>query len=279
MGGDSLFTHRLRHGAPLAAVPTLLAAILAALATAIPAQAGEDSLYQGPGPRPGPDILYRSVAEAPQLTNGRGWRAKPILISGASAYRDGEFLYQDFLYDDHGANARPRDPQDPRAGDDTFSEPNGTYTYPTDDDYADNAADLVELRVEPRGDFTVFRITYNTLNDPDLVATTIAIGGEQGENQDFPHGANAKAPADLFLTVHGEEADLIEAESGDELDPAPEVKVDEDRRQVEVKVSEEAWNPRRRTVRLAAGTGLWDNDADAYLIPQESRSDSEPGGA
>jgi len=47
----------------------------------------------GGTPRPGPDILYWPLAHAPQLENSGPWRARPILISGASAYRDGEFLY------------------------------------------------------------------------------------------------------------------------------------------------------------------------------------------
>ena len=39
----------------------------------------------------------------PQLENRAPWRAKPILVSGASAYRNGEFVYQDFLFDNRGA--------------------------------------------------------------------------------------------------------------------------------------------------------------------------------
>ena len=65
------------------------------------AAADEASLFSGPGQRPGPSILYKRPKLAPQLTNAAAgvWKAPPILISGASAYRDGEFLYQDFLYD------------------------------------------------------------------------------------------------------------------------------------------------------------------------------------
>ena len=59
----------------------------------------------------------------------------------------------------------------------TFSKPNGTYTYPTDPAYANNAADLVELRVKPLPDATAFRLTLNTMKDPSLVAFSIAIGG------------------------------------------------------------------------------------------------------
>ena len=49
---------------------------------------------------------------------------------------------------------------------DLFSKPNGTYTYPTGPGYANNAADLVELRVKPLKRATAFRITLNTLGLP-----------------------------------------------------------------------------------------------------------------
>ena len=162
---------------------TSLAVFVALASAPAAALADPSSLYRGPGPRPGPDILYEPPATAPQLTNAGPWQAEPILVSGASAYRDGEFLYQDFLYDDHGANSGRRDANDPRSNagtaSDTFSMPNGTYTYPTDPVYAMNAADLVELRVKPLAGATAFRITLNTMKDPSLVATTIAIGAER----------------------------------------------------------------------------------------------------
>ena len=46
----------------------------------------------GPGQRPGPDLLYTSPAVAPQLTNRAPWRARPIIVSGATSYRKGESL-------------------------------------------------------------------------------------------------------------------------------------------------------------------------------------------
>src|SRR3954453_21923564 len=87
--------------------------------------------------RPGPDILYAPPPRAPQLENTGPWKAAPILVSGASAYRDGEFVYQDFLFDDHGAAGAP-DPSDPFSQ--SFAPKHGTLTYPTDPAYADNAA-------------------------------------------------------------------------------------------------------------------------------------------
>jgi predicted esterase len=256
----------------------VLLGALCALAIAAPAGAATGSLYSGPGPRPGPDILYAPGASAPPLTNSGIWHAPPILVSGASAYRDGEFLYQDFLYDDHGANGGVPDPGDPRLSGDTFSQPNGTYTYPTDPAYAGNAADLVELRVKPTATATAFRITLNTMKDPSLVATTIAIG-DSAKPQQFPHGANATAPAQWFVTVHGQSADMLNASSGKPAPTAPQVSVDTTRRQITVLVPHSDWNPGTGTVRLAAATGLWDKATNAYLVPQQSADATHPGGA
>ncbi|HEY2603148.1 MAG TPA: glucodextranase DOMON-like domain-containing protein [Thermoleophilaceae bacterium] len=251
---------------------------LCALVVAAPAGAATGSLYSGAGPRPGPDLLYAPAADAPQLTNSGIWKAPPILVSGASAYRDGEFLYQDYLYDDHGANGGVPDPTDPRISGDTFSQPNGTYTYPSDPVYAGNAADLVELRVKPTATATAFRITLNTMKDPSLVATTIAIG-DSATPQQFPHGAGASAPAQWFVTVHGQTADMLDAASGKAAATAPSVSVDSTRRQITVLVPHSDWNPGNGTVRLAAGTGLWDTAAGAYLIPQQAADATHPGGA
>ncbi len=257
-----------------------VAFLLGAMAMApASAWAGKGSLYRGPAPRPGPSILYRKPAKAPQLDNRGIWHAKPILISGASAYRRGEFLYQDYLYDDHGAKAASRDPADPRTAGDSFSRPNGTYTYPTDPAYAGNAADLVEFRVKALSHATAFRITLNTMKKPSLVATTIAIGSS-GQPRAVPDGANASEPARLFLTVHGRHADLVRAKSGKRASgPAPKVSISKRRRQIQVKVSHRAWSPGRRTVRMAAGVGLWDSKSHGYLIPGAAATATKPGGA
>src|SRR3954454_3066 len=254
-----------------------LIAVTAALCAAAPAHAA--SLYDGPGPRPGPDILYAPAAAAPQLTNAAPWKAEPILVSGATAYRQGEFLYQDFLYDDHGAAQAP-DPADPRAAGNLFSKPDGTYTYPTDPKYANDAADIVELRVRPLADATAFRLTLNTMKDPSLIGVSIAIGGNPAVALPFPHGANAKAPADMVLTVHpGSPAQLVSAASGTPITPAPTVTVDKDRRQIDIRIPHAAWDPGSSTVRLAAATGLWDSAANDYLTPLPTATSTQPGGS
>ncbi len=243
---------------------------------------------EGSAPRPGPDVLYEPLARAPQLENAPQsiWRAPPILVSGASAYRKGEFLYQGYLYDDHGAKELT-DPTNPMispggdsSGGDTFSEPDGTYTYPTGAGYDENAANLVELRVKRLGGATAFRITLNTLENPDLVATAIAIGGTPGVTHPFPFGANVSAPAQDFLTVHGETATLTDAATGAVVPgPAPSVSVDLQRRQITVEVPHSEWNPGTSTVRLAAGVGLWNAATETYLLPGAVASATQGGGA
>ncbi|MEA2458562.1 MAG: hypothetical protein QOC95_1534, partial [Thermoleophilaceae bacterium] len=225
-----------------------------------------------------------------QLQNTGPWKAPPILVSGAEAYSGGEFLYQDFLYDDHGAagtgdSTDPftrvvvQDPADPFSGvEQLFSPKHGTLTYPTDPVFANNAADLVELRVKPLATETAFRVTLNTLKAPDRTAFTIALGDSPIVHP-WPNGAGVSSPAQLFLTVHGSTAVLTDATTGAKLAPAPTASVDTDRRQIDVRVPHAAWNPGGSVVRMAAGVGLWDPATDGYLKPGATASATQPGGA
>ena len=257
----------------MACTALALAGSLAAASNA----AGQSLPTVEAGPRPGPDVLYAQPPRAPQLENTGPWRAEPILVSGASAYRDGEFLYQDFLYDDRGARG-VRDPTDPFNSEEfAFSPKAGTLTYPRDDAFANNAADLVELRVKPLPDATAFRVTLNTLADPARTAFTIALGSSPGPRA-WPHAAGVSSPASHFLTVHGEVAELTEAAAGTPIAPSPSVAVDADRRQIEVRVPRAAWDPGTGAVRMAAGVGLWDPAANRYLAPGPVASAAAPGG-
>jgi hypothetical protein len=259
----------------------MAAAVLAVSVAAAPAQADPTSLPSvTSGARPGPDLLYAPPPDAPQLGNAPGseWQAPPILVSGAEAYRGGEFLYQDYLFDDHGAAGTP-DPSDPFNGlANLFSPKRGTLTYPTDPVLADNAADLVELRVRPLAGATAFRVTLNTLQDPSRVGFTISLGSSSVPRA-WPAGAGVASPAQLFLTVHGTTAVLTDAATGSTLAPAPSASVDLARRQIEVRVPHAAWDPGASVVRMAAGVGLWDKSANRYLKPGPVASAGQPGGA
>jgi hypothetical protein len=193
-------------------------------------------------------VLHRPLASSPQLENTGPWRAKPIMISGARSYRDGELVYQDFLFDDRA------------------------LTYPLEPKkYAGNAADIVEVRVRPLARALAVRITYNAMLDPSLVAATIALGSSD-KPRAMPHGAGAVAPGQVFVTVHGCAGDLVRAAGGKGLTSKPLVRTDLRRRQVHVEVPYSAFDPRgKKNVRIAAAAGLWDGKANAYLRPDPDK--------
>jgi pimeloyl-ACP methyl ester carboxylesterase len=253
-------------------------ALLAICAGAAPAHAASSLPAVSSGAKPGPATLYAPAPAAPQLENTGPWKAAPILVSGAEAYRKGEFLYQDYLFDDHGATGN-EDPNDPFSDiEQLFSPKHGTLDYPTDPAFANNAADLVELRVKPLASETAFRVTLNTLKAPDRVAFTIALG-DSPVAKAWPFGAGVSSPAQLFLTVHGTTAVLTDATTGTKLSPAPTATVDMTRRQFEVRVPHAAWDPGSSVVRMAAGVGLWDAAKGTYLTPGPTASATQPGGA
>lgn len=234
----------------------------------------------GGGARPGPDVLYAPAPRAPQLENVAPWTAPPILVSSGIAYRDGEWLYQDHLHDDRGAAGIP-DPSDPHdVGTYLFSPKAGTLTYPTDPVFAHNAADLVELRVRPLAEATAYRVTLNTLRDPERVAFTIALADQDDRAaRPWPHAAGVRSPARAFLTVHGTAAELRDARTGAVLAPAPTASVDLERRQVDVRLPYAAFDPRGRVVRHVVGVGLWDRAAGTYLASTGgAASAAAPGG-
>jgi hypothetical protein len=277
------YMYRTTGKLTIAGALSLLSAAL--LLTASTAAARDTSLYDGPGPKPGPPILYAAAPKTvPQLQNTGIWHAAPILISGTQAYRQGEYLYQGFLYDDYGAREVP-DPNDPQLAEvgDLFSMPDGTYTYPTGAGYDGNATNLVEFRAKPLANATAFRITLNTLKNQDLIAFSIAIGGTPGQTHPFPDGANVVAPAKLFLTVRPLDGrlqgQLVRAGSDKAITAAPiQVRVDTYRRQIQLEVPHSDWNPGRQIVRLALGLGLWDASTGSYLLPGVTASATKPGG-
>ena len=243
----------------------LIAAAIALLSTApAPAHAGSLPSVRS-GHRPGPDVLYERPATSPQLSNAKPFRAQPILISGASAYRRGEFLYQDWLYDAHGASGG-KDPSDPfTTGSYLFSPKAGAYTFPSGPGFDNDAADIVELRVKPTRTATLFRVSFNVLSP--ATAFTIALG-TSATPRAWPFGAGVSSPAEEFVTVHGKTAAGIKGATA---------RVDTRRRQVTVRVPYASWDPATRVVRMAAGAGLW-GDGE-YLAPAASRSATTPGGA
>jgi predicted esterase len=223
------------------------------------------------GVHPGPDVLYRPPARAPQLENTGVWRADPTMVCFSSAYRKGEFLYQDCLWDDNGGGPAYRW---------YFYTFDKDYTYPTAAKYRHNAADIVEVRLKPLDDATAIRVTFNTMTDPDLAAVTVALGGDPAKPVAVPHGANTVMPAQVFVTAHGHDGDIVDGATGQARPERPTVSTDLERRQLEIRVPYSAFDPRGNTaVRVGAAAGLWDAAQNRYLVPRPGDpTESQPGG-
>lgn len=272
-------------------------ALAAVLAVATTPALADDLPEVDSGERPGPPLLYDDAPEPPLLEDSGPFQADPLLVSGTDAYRDGEYVYQDFLFDDRGPNtvagrgSRTNDGQN-------FSPTAGDAFYPDDDRYANNAADLVELRATRDDGDLVYRVTLNTIVEDEEDAAVVGIGVDTDTDDDepaveWPDNAGMSSPGlDHFVTATADGARITEypEEDGEdpevtELDGA--VEVDDESNQMTIRVpSEEVPAPGDdEEWAYVAGTGVNDPEAEApgafdTLEPGLQR-DNEPttGGA
>ena len=234
-------------------------------------------------PRPGPDALYGDNPTPPQLENGPGWEAEPLMVSGCDAYLDGEYLYQDYVYDDRGADTRSwvsGAPSNASSLGGVLSQPTGDYHYPNDvERYGYNAADLLEFRARPTEDGVRYRITLNTMLEPDAAAVAVGVDTEadpdvvrgDGRRTDWGYGlGELSAPVDHRLVTWGTGAEL----DGQPLDDER-VDVDVRRRQIGVEVP---LSPGEETWRHYLVVGLWDHDAGEFKQVAVDPDEETPGG-
>ncbi|MBA0127666.1 hypothetical protein H0B56_19150 [Haloechinothrix sp. YIM 98757] len=232
----------------------------------------------GSGALPGPDVLYDEAPEAPQLQN-RDPRiaAEPLLVSGTEAYVDGEYLYQDHIFDDYGADTDG-------AGADPTSARHGDFDYPTDRErYAGNAADLVEFRAVPSADEVVYRVTLNTLLEADSTIVAIAFdtdGDEATGSDTLPRDPGAPLPGtDEVVTAWGTGAEHTRFGPGGAEETTPvEVETDLEAAQLTVTVPREVSDP-SGSWRATVATGLYDAGTGGWMLPGGSADGGSAGGA
>jgi hypothetical protein len=260
----------------VAVVVALLTAGAMPVSAAPPDEAPDSLPSVTQGPRPGPPILYAPPAESPLLENEKRWDADPIMVSGAAAYREGEFVYQDYLYDGFGADTTDEPMASPETAPPTpiFGGMTGDVVYPTDEArYGYNAADLVELRIDDDDRSIAYRFTLNTLLVPDSTAVAVGIDTDGGnEATDWGHGLGSLGPLDIehVLYTDGVTAALD--------DTAVAVQTDTTRNQIEVVVPDDVLDPGAESWKHYAVTGIADG-AGGFAPLADDPSATEPGGA
>ncbi|MFC6823511.1 dienelactone hydrolase family protein [Halopelagius fulvigenes] len=252
-----------------------------ALASTPARAAKDDSGFRsadGGSPNPGPSLLYDEPVTAPQFENEPPWKADPLRVAGTEAYVRGEYLYQDYVYDDYGANTTntSEPPQPAPNSEDAYGE-NGTMTgdvvYPTDEaTYRHNAADLVEFRATRHEGKLRYRFTLNTMVEPDAAAVAVGIDtGESGGTDDWGYGIGTLGELGLDHT-------LVTWGSGAELDgESVESSVDLERNQIDVTVPLSP--PKDATWRHYLVVGLWDGENERFTPVRELPDSTHPGGA
>lgn len=216
------------------------------------------------GARPGPDVLYSARPRTPQLENRHpSFVAEPILVSGAEAYVDGEYLYQDHLYDDYGADTDG-------SGASPLSERVGDVDYPDDRArYAGNAADLVELRISTREtDAVHYRFTLSSMMAPDAAMAVVAFDTDgdpaTGASELPRHPGLDLRGIDEAVTTWGTGAEHSHLHDGAATSTAVPVTVDTVANQITVSVPRSVSDP-HGTWRAVVAVGLHDAATGGWL--------------
>lgn len=241
-----------------------------------------------PTPAPtGPATGGDPTASRPPGIDGKtdDWSSFSTWIGGQSFYHDGEFVYQDYVYDDEGAKGIPT--TDEVNGSKQFgalSQPSGTFRYPTTPArYGANAADILQLRFRRESDDLRILVRLNTLLDPDTTAVTLVLASpDAASRRPWPFAAGVSTPGDTALTLWGDDGAVTDQISGltrplADFGGATAVSTQDNTIEASIPL---AALPRGSHVRVYAASGLWDSAARTYMaVGGGHRSVTQPGGA
>jgi len=229
------------------------------------------------------------------------FKAQTEEISNVGVHRGGEFVYQDYVLDDHGANVdglnrtdapfgvgyepgNPLDPFNPGSSGGQIRHA-GEYFYPGMGSFYLNVADLIDFRVAPTADALVYEFRLNALGDADDTVIGMCVDEDRlsatgvGE---WPLGAKVSKEAglgcDRLYTVFGTGAKLTTADGTTTDLPAEDVRADTARNTIQLRVPRSVADPGRETWRYTVTSGLWDGDSWTQVPPTPSRPANLSGG-
>lgn len=229
-------------------------------------------------PNPAPPTRAGPERAPDHTVDGRidDWVGESVFVAGTNTVRAGEFIHTDYIYDDTGADVFGQRPT--QRG--TFEgQTTGTFRYPADPDrYADNAADLLELRLATDGDMVHGLVRLNTLRATDTTVAAIAVDLD-GDLTDtvgtWPRDATIATPgADVVMTVWGTGGEITDLTTGASTPMTVAADPDDDHNAIEFAVPRALLHGDSWT--LWAGTGLWDGEG-WIAIPGGSPTETAPG--
>ena len=226
-------------------------------------------------------VFPAASAAGPHPADGQlsDWRGDATMLSGESRVSKGELIYDDWLYDDYGADLNGISDMPVFRG--ALAPTRGDYRYPTNSArYGYNAADLRQLRISASGRGLHIAAFLQTMKEPDAAAVTLGIDtGLAREGSGWPDGAGIdSSEADTFITFWGTGGWITDRRGRRERLRKQIVNLAENAIEVTV-----PWRHipyvRGRTVTLYAISGLADPPSGGYLqVPSGSATATQPGG-
>lgn len=253
--------HRRLHCARRTTAIVLAGLVGASLLAIVPAAVGDEPLR----------VLDGQVAD---------WPGTSTMLGGTTQYSGGELIYQDHLFDDLGADTGARSKQHG-----TVAAPKGDFRYPTDTDrYADNAADLLDLRLTADTSDLWVLARLNTLRVADTTVVAVALDTDNDPATGggaWPFDAGLSVPgADVVITLWGAGGSLTDLPDGTTvaLDGAVAASTDNADNAIEARIPLAALGD-PSTMRVWAATGLWDAAAGSWMaVPPPPPTNGAPGG-
>ena len=231
-----------------------------------------------------------------QAAGLREWKAEPAMIANFGVYRQHEFVFQDYIHDDHGANTDGLDHVDlpfGAAGPDPGDLLNlrlspapiinyaGDFLYAAPSNHMADVADLLEFRVAVDAGNVYYRIRLGDMTDPDTGVVGICVN--EGLNYDqglaawpFGAGLTEQLGCTHFYTVHAGSAWVDGAPSADPrtIDVGADlvqlggaVSADVAEATIELRVPRSVADPGNGHWRYYVGAGLWNGTAWAAPLP------------
>lgn len=201
------------------------------------------------------------------------WVGDSTMLGGTSRYDGGEWIYQDFVYDDYGADTAPVSSFQVVL----LAPTRGDFRYPPDPEsgplrYANNAADIAEVRVRrvrnAEGgptDSLEMRVTLSTLLATDSTVFGVALDAGGGEARPWPFEAGVTSVWDRFVTVAA--GSLRVTDAGGVTTAAGNASMDLDANEITFVIPEAATG---NQISVTIGAGLWDAANERWL-PGRSR--------
>jgi dienelactone hydrolase len=207
------------------------------------------------------------------------WQGAPTMLSGETRVSKGELIYDDWLYDDYGADLDHASNQP--AFRSNLAPTRGDYRYPTNAArYGYNAADIRELRVAADGAGLHLLVFLQTMKVRDAAAVTLAIDSQRdlADADQWPDGVGIDGPpADHFITSWGTGGVVTDGRGHRSRIRRQAVNLDDNALEIDV-----PWKQlgqiRGRNARLYFVSGLADASAQRYMQPQTGQATATAAG-